>query len=317
MLVYVLLVYTSTHLSRPPACPKALFQLETAHDRRAVLVECVRSPARMVEFWCVKCFKCGTFQVQQAKKSAAFRCSLCAEKQSIVKRYAISNSAKDVRLMVMQLNAARVEQEEARLSELEAAEEPQACYDDAFEDSGAACAVHSIFQVRLWLDTHALKCCTVAARVCAGADARFRAMGSTVSAIGSACCHSRLFVSSMIHRYNPTCTFLWKGRLPRLGEATYSVFLQPMALLQLQQWRHGLLYSSGLRLEPAARFNAFFFEVMILSAAQISHCTCTAFELRGTHVVGCPALQLAVARAARCNPGSREITNDKCFAHIH
>jgi hypothetical protein len=62
------------------------------------------------EFWAVRCYAdaCGAFQVQLAKKSNKFVCSLCGTgPQSVLKLYGIGNAAKDVRLLVQRLNTAR------------------------------------------------------------------------------------------------------------------------------------------------------------------------------------------------------------------
>ncbi|KAL0052817.1 hypothetical protein WJX82_008249 [Trebouxia sp. C0006] len=59
----------------------------------------------MPEFMCVKCFACDTFQVQQVKKTAKFTCPVCHAPQSVRKTYAVSTQAKDVRSVVVELNA--------------------------------------------------------------------------------------------------------------------------------------------------------------------------------------------------------------------
>lgn len=84
----------------------------------------------MPEFWGLKCYKCSTFQVQQAKRSNKFCCSLCHEKQSVLKTYAISNSAKDIRLLVCKLNAQRGEREQAAAERLEEQAASAADFDD-------------------------------------------------------------------------------------------------------------------------------------------------------------------------------------------
>ena len=58
------------------------------------------------------CAFCQAFQVQQVKKVAKFSCTLCGSKQSVLRVYAISGSAKDVRGVVQRLNMARGSQAE-------------------------------------------------------------------------------------------------------------------------------------------------------------------------------------------------------------
>ncbi|KAK9811466.1 hypothetical protein WJX72_004434 [[Myrmecia] bisecta] len=74
----------------------------------------------MPEFHAVQCFQCQTFQVQQVKKVAKFSCSLCGCKQSVRKAYAISAQAKDIRLVVQQLNLKRQKADEQQGAEREA-----------------------------------------------------------------------------------------------------------------------------------------------------------------------------------------------------
>lgn len=82
----------------------------------------------MPEFHAVQCFDCDTFQVQQAKKSKKFQCTVCGKKQSFRKvatilhclyflilktqfskkqSFGSSNKCKDVREIIMQLNLKR------------------------------------------------------------------------------------------------------------------------------------------------------------------------------------------------------------------
>ncbi|DBA86120.1 hypothetical protein WJX77_006607 [Trebouxia sp. C0004] len=66
----------------------------------------------MPEFICVQCFTCETFQVQQVKKTAKFTCRMCQAPQSVRKTYAVSTQAKDIRSVVVELNAKRCEAEQ-------------------------------------------------------------------------------------------------------------------------------------------------------------------------------------------------------------
>lgn len=60
-------------------------------------------------FLAVCCAQCGTFQVQQEKKSGVFQCAICNTKQKFIKIYAHSQKARDSREVVMRMNAARGE----------------------------------------------------------------------------------------------------------------------------------------------------------------------------------------------------------------
>ncbi|CAM9294012.1 unnamed protein product [Scytosiphon promiscuus] len=59
-----------------------------------------------VVFLAVRCFSCQTFQVNQKTKSGKWKCRMCGEGQSIVKVWGRGGHAKDVRGLVMDLNAA-------------------------------------------------------------------------------------------------------------------------------------------------------------------------------------------------------------------
>jgi len=56
------------------------------------------------EFIAVRCFSCKNFQVIIASKKSKFQCKICHENQSVQKVYAISNQAKDIRMVVQTLN---------------------------------------------------------------------------------------------------------------------------------------------------------------------------------------------------------------------
>jgi len=64
------------------------------------------------EFNVVRCFSCATFQVDMKKMSSNWTCKLCGEKQSLKKVYSTSESAKECREIVKQLNEKRREMEE-------------------------------------------------------------------------------------------------------------------------------------------------------------------------------------------------------------
>ncbi|GMH33345.1 hypothetical protein BSKO_01179 [Bryopsis sp. KO-2023] len=64
----------------------------------------------MPEYMCVQCFSCETYQVQQVKKANKFQCKMCGEKQSVQKIFAVSDKAKDVRLVVQERNMKRSEE---------------------------------------------------------------------------------------------------------------------------------------------------------------------------------------------------------------
>ncbi|XP_067423277.1 MRN complex-interacting protein isoform X2 [Emydura macquarii macquarii] len=57
-------------------------------------------------FQVLRCFSCGTFQVQQVKKSKKWSCKMCGEKQSLVKAYG-QGSGSDCRCHVQKLNLLR------------------------------------------------------------------------------------------------------------------------------------------------------------------------------------------------------------------
>lgn len=61
----------------------------------------------MIEFLCLQCCDCGTFQCQQKRKDKKFSCKVCGKKQSVVRVYAISYKAKDIRGLVMKYNEMR------------------------------------------------------------------------------------------------------------------------------------------------------------------------------------------------------------------
>jgi uncharacterized Zn finger protein (UPF0148 family) len=80
-------------------------------------------------FYAVKCASCGTFQSILFNKRGKFSCKICNEKQSIQKKYAISNKNKDIRQVVMDLNMARAEIDKAR-AEAEYERGQQVYYND-------------------------------------------------------------------------------------------------------------------------------------------------------------------------------------------
>ncbi|CAN0095645.1 unnamed protein product [Ectocarpus sp. 13 AM-2016] len=59
-----------------------------------------------VVFLALRCFSCQVFQVNQRTKSGKWKCRMCGEGQSIVKVWGRGGHAKDVRGLVMALNAA-------------------------------------------------------------------------------------------------------------------------------------------------------------------------------------------------------------------
>lgn len=61
----------------------------------------------MIEFLCLQCCDCQTFQSQQKRKDKKFTCKVCGKKQSVVKVYGISYKAKDIRGLVMKYNEMR------------------------------------------------------------------------------------------------------------------------------------------------------------------------------------------------------------------
>lgn len=94
---------------------------------------------RMPEYVCVKCFSCGAFQSQQRNKAAKFSCPICSSKQAMLKVYAISDKAKDIRLRVQTLNAARLQQSEL-------GEEEDCGEEDQARGPSQTSADHSNFQ---------------------------------------------------------------------------------------------------------------------------------------------------------------------------
>ena len=58
----------------------------------------------MIEWLCVCCAQCGKFQGQQRKKVSKWQCKVCGHKQSLVKVFAVSFEAKDIRKVVQDLN---------------------------------------------------------------------------------------------------------------------------------------------------------------------------------------------------------------------
>lgn len=66
------------------------------------------------EYVCVKCCECLAFQVQIVKKQSNFTCSVCHSKQSILRVFARSNKAKDVREVVQNYNSAYASFEKER-----------------------------------------------------------------------------------------------------------------------------------------------------------------------------------------------------------
>ncbi|KAG1680926.1 hypothetical protein FOA52_009885 [Chlamydomonas sp. UWO 241] len=77
----------------------------------------------MPEFHVVRCVECSAFQVQQVKKAPRWACLRCGCKQTLLRAYAISDRAKDCRLIVMNLNTAQGEaQQEQALAQLGAVE---------------------------------------------------------------------------------------------------------------------------------------------------------------------------------------------------
>jgi len=60
-------------------------------------------------FQVIRCFdeKCGTFQVQQAKKDKKWKCNMCGEKQSLKRIYFESTDARECRVIVQDFNMKR------------------------------------------------------------------------------------------------------------------------------------------------------------------------------------------------------------------
>lgn len=65
-----------------------------------------------IEYIAVQCFQCKVFQVERTKKQNKWTCKICNSKQSVRKVYAISTQAKDIRLVVQELNMKRKDVEE-------------------------------------------------------------------------------------------------------------------------------------------------------------------------------------------------------------
>ena len=56
-------------------------------------------------FCALRCHTCTRFSVQLQKKSNKWTCPVCGTKQSALRCFAVGDMAKDVRLIVQQLNA--------------------------------------------------------------------------------------------------------------------------------------------------------------------------------------------------------------------
>ncbi|CAM9529043.1 unnamed protein product, partial [Ectocarpus sp. 12 AP-2014] len=67
---------------------------------------CLKMEGGGVVFLALRCFSCQVFQVNQRTKSGKWKCRMCGEGQSIVKAWGRGGHAKDVRGLVMALNAA-------------------------------------------------------------------------------------------------------------------------------------------------------------------------------------------------------------------
>jgi len=84
---------------------------------------CARSGSPVLKpmpqtFVALQCAFCNTFQGQLDKKSKKFSCVICNAKQSFRTIFAVSNSGKDIRLTVQQLNELRGAHEELKGSEV-------------------------------------------------------------------------------------------------------------------------------------------------------------------------------------------------------
>ena len=96
------------------------------------------------EFWALQCCDCHTFQVQQAKQSAKFTCTICGFKQPIGRAYARSAKARDCRAVVQAYNSSRNAAEAAAhepgddQARADEAEEEQGDYRDGSGDAGGA-----------------------------------------------------------------------------------------------------------------------------------------------------------------------------------
>jgi len=58
----------------------------------------------MPTFLAVRCVECSQYQVKQQVKAKTYICSICGKKQTFQRMYAISDSAKDCRQRVQELN---------------------------------------------------------------------------------------------------------------------------------------------------------------------------------------------------------------------
>ena len=92
----------------------------------------------MTEFIAVRCARatCGQFSSQQVTKSGKWQCKLCSERQSIVRIYARSLKASDVRGAVQELNMRRGAMEERRMEDRYQA--AQAGWDDLADGEGSS-----------------------------------------------------------------------------------------------------------------------------------------------------------------------------------
>ena len=89
------------------------------------------------EFICVECFSCKTFQSIIVSKKAKFQCKICNEKQSVRKIFAISEKAKDIRLVVQNLNENRGQMEEQEdIEEEEVVEQKNLNFNSNQQSSG-------------------------------------------------------------------------------------------------------------------------------------------------------------------------------------
>lgn len=61
----------------------------------------------LMPFAAVRCASCGTFQVQASKTVPRFTCTMCGEKQDLMRVYASAAKAKEVRAVVRELNLGR------------------------------------------------------------------------------------------------------------------------------------------------------------------------------------------------------------------
>eukprot|EP01090_Pellita_catalonica_P006231 TRINITY_DN16434_c0_g1_i1.p1 TRINITY_DN16434_c0_g1~~TRINITY_DN16434_c0_g1_i1.p1 ORF type:complete len:150 (-),score=20.22 TRINITY_DN16434_c0_g1_i1:284-733(-) len=77
--------------------------------------------------------KCQTYQVQQQKKAKNWVCKICRQKQTLMKIYATSYKASDIRPIVQDYNMQRGKREEAAREKLR----NQSSSEDSSEDSGS------------------------------------------------------------------------------------------------------------------------------------------------------------------------------------